>query len=368
MKKIVLSLVLSAFAFFMFACSSAGQSDSSTDQSAEQAESLDVVLLVGGLGDMSFADSAHAGLQEAQETWGDQIQTEVIEFGYDYSVVDSYLLDAADQYDIVIMPSQFVDSVAEHAADYPEVKFWLYGTTFPFEEGDYDNVYAMNYRSNEASFLAGYLAASQEGADTLGFLGGMDNNVINDFWYGYVQGAQYVKEDISVITNYVGSFDDTAKGKELSLSMYQAGASTIFNVAGPVGLGLAEAALESEADVDMIGVDSDQAAVFEAEGREDLAQVVATSVLTNVGNTIVRALELEMEGQVPYGEVDSLGLAEEAVGIAKNDYYQAAYSEDQRQKIEEIAQKIIDGEITVESVYDHGDQIPKLREELAEKN
>lgn len=363
MKNILKSMLLVLLVTGLWACSN-DQEDRESQSSKENP--LDIALLVGGLGDMSFADSAHEGIQAAQEAHGEQIKAEVIEFGYDYSVVENYLLDAAEEKDIIIMPSQFVEAVAQHAPSYPETKFWLYGTTFPFEEGEYDNVYAMNYRSNEASYLAGYLSASKEDSGHLGFLGGIDNNVINDFWYGYVQGAQAAHPDIRILTNYVGSFDDTVKGKELSLAMYQAGATTIFNVAGPVGIGLAEAAIEEDSQgVDMIGVDSDQAALFESQNREDLAAVVSTSVLTNVGPTLERALELELAGELVYGEVESLGLKEGAVGIAINNNYEAAYSEQQKEELEKIVDQIIVGEIVIESVYDLETDLDVIRDQTA---
>lgn len=363
MKNILKSILLLILITGLSACSNSQESGES--QSSKE-KPLEITLLVGGLGDMSFADSANEGIQAAQEAYGDQIKTEVIEFGYDYSVVENYLLDAAEEKDIIIMPSQFVEAVAQHAASYPEIKFWLYGTTFPFEEGEYDNVYAMNYRSNEASYLAGYLSASKEDAGHLGFLGGIDNNVINDFWYGYVQGAQAADPDINILTNYVGSFDDTVKGKELSLAMYRAGATTIFNVAGPVGIGLAEAALEEDSQgVDMIGVDSDQAALFESQNQEDLAAVVSTSVLTNVGPTLKRAVDLELTDELVYGEVESLGLEENAVGIAMNDNYEAVYSDQQKSNLKKIVDQIIAGEIVIESVYELDEGLDALRDQTA---
>ena len=94
----------------------------------------------------------------------------------------------------------------------------------------------------------------------IGFLGGMDIPGINDFLVGYIQGALYVEPEIKVLTTYAGSFVDPAKGKELSLAMYQSGADIAFNVAGQTGLGLIDAAFESERYA--IGVDSDQSALY----------------------------------------------------------------------------------------------------------
>ena len=74
-------------------------------------------------------------------------------------------------------------------------------------------------------------------ADALGFTGGMDIPVINDFLVGYLAGAQAVKPDVKVAVSYVGSFSDAAKGKELGLAQYRAGVALSFVAAGQAGLG-----------------------------------------------------------------------------------------------------------------------------------
>lgn len=103
-------------------------------------------------------------------------------------------------------------------------KYILYDASVPCEEGGYDNVYSIQYKQNEGSYLGGMLAASllKEGklGDTgknLGFLGGMDIPVINDFLVGYIAGAQSVMPDAKIAISYAGSFMDAAKGKELGL-------------------------------------------------------------------------------------------------------------------------------------------------------
>ena len=80
---------------------------------------------------------------------------------------------------------------------------------------------------------------------TISFLGGMDGKVIHDFMVGYIQGAKDTNPDIKVAVSMVGNYEDSAKGKDLSLAMYNAGADVGFNVAGNAGLGLIEAAAET---------------------------------------------------------------------------------------------------------------------------
>ena len=53
----------------------------------------------------------------------------------------------------------------------------------------------------------------------LGFVGGIDSPVINDFLLGYIEGAQYANPDIKIDTRYTGNYIDTAIAKEYALSM-----------------------------------------------------------------------------------------------------------------------------------------------------
>lgn len=370
MKKAMKYVLALLVGLVLVACGNQeGSEESSAAEERTSSEGTNAVLLVNRTGDLSFNDSAVEGLTQAEEEYEDFSFT-TVEYGDDNSVIETYFLDAADSpdNDILILPSQFVDTVAEYAADYPDKQFWLFGTTFPYEEGEegeYDNVYTMTYRSNEAAYLGGYLGASNSETNTLGFVGGIDNNIINDFLVGYIQGAQAANPDVQVISSYVGNFADSARGKELALAMYNQDATQVFNVAGGAGIGVLEAAVESEEYA--LGVDADQALQFQAQGDEETASHVPTSVLTNIGNTLYRAVGLYRDGELPVGELESLGLAEDAVGLADNEYYQAAYSDELKTEIEEVKQQIIDGEIEVQSALDLTlDEVSQLREEAAQ--
>lgn len=358
MKRLWKLLLLVVAGIVLVACGNTesetnteGSDAEGTAQESGSEESLDVLLLVQQLGDMSFNDSAQAGINAAQEEFGDQIETNVIEYGADPAGMEPSLLDAADAgYNVIIVPSQFVDLVSQYAPEYPDTQFWLFDTTFDHESGDYPNVYAITYRANEASYLGGYLAASMSETGTLGFLGGMDNNIINDFLVGYAEGAQAANPEVSILSSFVGAWDDSAKGKELGLSMYGQDASMVFNVAGGSGVGLIEAGVEQESQV--LGVDSDQAMMYHENGQEDYASVIPTSVLKNVGDSLHRAISLQLNGELAVGETESLGLVDGGVGLADNQYYQEMVPEELRTEIAEIKQQIIDGEIEVGTAYD----------------
>jgi basic membrane protein A len=180
----------------------------------------------------------------------------------------------------------------------------------------------------------------------IGFLGGMDIPVINDFLVGYIEGALYIDPEIKVDISYIGSFDDSAKGKEMALAQYNRGVDIGFNVAGQAGLGQLDAAKDT--GLYAIGVDSDQALLF-AETDPVKADLIPTSMLKRIDNSLVRALRMHLDGTLPYGQAEALGLAEEAVGLADNEFYRKLVPEQFRLELEELAKKVQSGEISVSS-------------------
>ena len=183
---------------------------------------------------------------------------------------------------------------------------------------------------------------------TLGFLGGMDGAGINDFLIGYIEGAQSVNPDIKVISGYVGSYADSPKCKEMALAQYNQGADFVFTAAGASGIGTLEAAKETGNYA--IGVDSDQAMLY-AESDPDQANCIPASVMKNVDKTLVRAYGLYVDGKLPLGQEESLGLSDEAVGLSDNEYYQKLVPDDVKTAIDDAKAKIIAGDIQVTSAY-----------------
>ena len=159
---------------------------------------------------------------------------------------------------------------------------------------------------------------------------------------GHAVGTSAVNPDIKVATSYVGSFTDTAKAKENALLLYNSGLSVIFAAAGQSGLGVIDAAVEQGKFV--IGVDSDQAAALK-DSQPDMANVIITSAIKNISDNAVKAVDRAMKDEIPYGTREVFGIAEGAVGIAENEFYEKLLSEEDRAKVEELKQQVIAGEV-----------------------
>jgi basic membrane protein A len=323
------------------------------EETSTSDDSEKVILIIPGtLGDKSFFDSANNGMELIKEEFG--CTTKVIEAGTDSTKWQPALLDAIDgDWDVIISGSSMTELMNEMAVENPEQHFINFDASLTEAPA---NVHSMFYSTNDIGYLAGVTAALITESElplanddnTIGFLGGLDIPGINDFLVGYIEGAQLIDPNINILISYAGTFSDPAKGKELSLIQYDAGADVIYNVAGGTGLGIFDAAKMSNKYA--IGVDSDQALLF-ADTDSEKAEHIVTSTIKRVDLAIRDAISEELNGTLSYGTYTVLGLQEGAVGIAKNKYYNSILTDSIKAKITEVEEKCKNGEIKISSAF-----------------
>ncbi|WP_044560097.1 BMP family ABC transporter substrate-binding protein [Azospirillum sp. B4] len=326
-------------------------------RAAEGAPPRVAFFVNGALGDKSFFDSAARGLRQAKADL--RLSARTIEGGYDPTRWESGLVDLADSGDfpIIITGTYTMGPLVQKVApDYPEVTFILFDGVVDYVHCACGNVYSMRFRQNEGGYLAGVMAAglAQAGAipgaapDAVGLVGAMPIPVINDFAAGYAAGARATAPGVTILRQYANSFSDPATGKEIAKAQYGQGVGVIFQVAGATGQGVIEAA--EEAGRYVIGVDSDQAALYRASSPRRAARIL-TSVMKNVDAAIVRALRLQRQGRLPLGRTESLGLKEGAIGLADNPDAALAIPAAVRAAVDAARQGIIDGTLAVPTAF-----------------
>ena len=368
-RKVVATVLAMTLATSMLAaCGSSKTEQAAPDAAAEEdteatgeAEAADgsdvgVALIVNGtIGDKSFNDLANAGLKRAEEELG--VNGYLIDNNYDTTKYETSMREAAEDpdIDILIVNSADVKEIVQKVApEYPDKKFVIYDSDIDFTAGDLSNVYAVTFKQNEASFLAGALGSKLTASEAdranedkvIGFIAGGENVIINDFLLGYIEGCEYADPETKMLISYIGNFSDTAKGKEMALAQVNQKADVIFQVAAGAGLGVLEAAKES--NIYAIGVDDDQYALFK-ESDEEQANAIVTSVMKSVDNCVYSIIERYMNGTLPYGETEALGIADGMVSIARNENYDLIVPDDIKAFIEETEAKISSGEIVVDT-------------------
>lgn len=304
-----------------------------------------VVFDVGGRGDKSFNDSAWRGLDRAVRELG--VAAEYIEPGEGSDRESGIRLLAAKGFDLIVgVGFIFSDDLYSISSEYPKSHFACIDYAKFDDKGSFvkppPNMVALKFREEEGSFLVGALAALVSKTKAIGFVGGMDIPLIHKFEAGYKAGAKYVCSDCKVMVGYAGvtgdAFKNPAKGKELALAQYAAGADIVFHAAGTTGLGVFEAARETNKWA--IGVDADQWS--EAPGR------ILTSMTKQVDVAVFEAVRRLRDGAWQ-GGVLQLGLKEGGVDYVFDEHNFALIGSSVRERVEQLRKEIIAGKIKVPS-------------------
>lgn len=287
-----------------------------------------MLLAKGGLGDRSFNDSAYTGLQEAQRQF--EIRFETADFASDETNLETLRNFARQEYDLIIGVgydnANYIETVA---AEFPDCNFAIIDVT---AKGD--NVASIVYREQEGDFLMGVLAAMLTESKTVGFIGGVDIEIIRRIESGFKQGIAYKDSSIKVVSDMAGTFADPEVGKSLALAQYEVGVDVIYNGAGRTGLGIIEAA--KEAGKLTIGTSGDQRYLAPGNVVGNRPKRVDTAVLTLVDEVL--------NDRFTSG-TRSLGLKER--GLSLGPFDENIVTDAMLEQLEDLKQQIIAGEIMV---------------------
>jgi basic membrane protein A len=343
MRKLltVVSVLLVAHIAFLFVTPTGAE-----PKPAPGAVKVGIVFDLGGRGDKSFNDGAYVGGEAAEKELGAHIR--FIEPGDGSDREAGIRLLAAEGMDIVIgVGFIFSDDLTQLAKEYPNTRFAGIDYSVGVDaKGNAieppPNLAALKFREEEGSFLVGAMAALVSKSHKVGFVGGMNFPLIHKFDAGYRAGVLHVCPKCTVVSQYAGvtpeAFRNPGRGKELALSQYQQGVDVIYHAAGSTGLGVFEAARQSNKLA--IGVDSDQQA--EAPGY------ILTSMVKGVDVAVREAVRWVKDGTFK-GGIYQLGLKENGVGYIYDEHNKAIIPDDVRARVEALRQEIIAGRIKVPS-------------------
>ncbi len=294
-------------------------------------------IFIGKLGDNSFNDSGWAGLQRAGEEFNMDVSVVEPATAADYgSSVVSAVNSGADL--VLIFGGSYADTFNEYCTRFPDVYF---GGMNSVSAAPADNLVMARTADHEGSFLAGALAAMTTQTNVVGVIGGVEMDSINRFALGFEEGAKYVNPDIKVLKAFVGSFEDPATAKEFALQLHNEQADVIYQVAGGSGMGVFEAANETEG-LYAIGVDSNQDAI--APGK------ILTSMVKSGDQVAYDFAKMVAEGNFKSGVVD-YGIGNGGVGLTDFQYSKDIVTDEMIAQLQEIEAKIKSGEIKVTDLF-----------------
>lgn len=355
MKKrkfgLALSLVLAA-STIMGACGNGD--DNSKGDSGKNNFTVAMVPDTGGIDDKSFNQSAWEGLQ----AFGKENGLEKGKDGFNYLQSESdadYTTNlnqlVRQKFDLVYgVGFTMEEAIKEVATQNPDTKFAIVDAVV-----EADNVASIMFKENEGSFLVGVIAGMQSKSNKVGFIGGMENELIKKFETGFIAGVKSVNPDADVQVKYTGSFSDASLGKATAEAMYKSGIDVIYHAAGNSGNGIFTEAKNikknnPDKDVWVIGVDKDQSSEGEIAGTD--MNVTLTSMVKRVDLAVQQVSTDAKDGKFPGGKTVEFGLKEDGVDISPTT---DNLTDEMIQAVNDYKDKIKNGEIKVPSTQEELD-------------
>ena len=287
------------------------------------------------IGDSGYCDSFHIGVRTAEARFG-IVLTEIAGMESDPEVAERQIREAAQNSDLVLTAGyQMGAPLAKAAPDFPDVKFAIFDVAL-----DVPNVASINYKANEGSFLVGAIAALKSESGKIGYIGGADVPLLQEFEAGYVAGVHAVNPDAVVAVEYIS--DDAAgfgmpeRAKEMALAQYGSGVDVIYAAAGGAGNGVLEAAREQQKFV--IWVDSN--------GNYLEPGIVLTSMVKELSASVIKVIH-ETINATFMGGARYLGLEDGGVSYAIDEHNQSLFSDEIVSRVESLKAQIVAGDIVV---------------------
>jgi len=303
---------------------------------------------MGGIDDKSFNATAWKGIEDAKKSLGVDGKYLESQQQTDYEKNINAMLD--EKCDIIVTVGFMLGDATKAAAEAnPNVKFsivdYAYDPAIP-------NVLGQVFNTDEAAFLAGYVAAGVTKTGAVGTFGGIQIPTVTIFMDGLYYGVQYYNEkhgtnvkvlgwDPAAQTGlFTGNFESTDDGRKMGETLIDEGADIIMPVAGPVGVGTAAVAKE-RGNVYIIGVDSDWVLT-----QPNYADIVLTSVMKNMDVTTMDAIKAAKDGTFK-GGVTVGTLANGGMGLAPFHNLDSVVSAELKKEVETVKAEVIAGTVKI---------------------
>ncbi len=321
-----------------------------------------LVTDIGGIDDKSFNTTAYKGVQDAITKLGvdgNYLQSKQ-QTDYEKNIQEFLNLKA----DLIVTVGFLLGpGTAKMALANPTAKFAIVDYTYPDcwpgakvgvecgAEKAVPNVRGLAFQTDQAAFMAGYLAAAMSKTKKIGTFGGIQLPTVTIFMGGFQAGMEYwnaQKKDTVKLVGwdtksakglFTGTFTEPDKGKTAAKSLLDEGADVIMPVAGLTGNG-AFVAIKDAKTAYAIGVDTDQ-----CQSVPDACSVLLTSVRKNMDNAVFDSIKSVIDGKFQ-GGVNYVGtLANDGVSLAPFNQLDSKVSAELKKELDQIKADLIAGKI-----------------------
>ena len=309
--------------------------DSETSQKTDSTSFKVALLTPGPISDQSWNAGAYRGLERIRDSLGatiSHIQTKTpAEFE------DNFRQYGAQGFHLVFGHGyEYQDAAKRVAPNFPKTTYVVTSSSTTAA-----NVAGISFGFADASYLAGMLAASMTKSNKLGAIGGTELPPVVESFRAFEAGARSVNPAATVVTSFIGNWDDVSAGKEQALAQISRGVDVIFQNADAAGLGVFQAAREKK--VFVIGSNSNQNNI-----APDITLGSVVIDLPLAFHTIAK--EVKAGSFKP--RVVEMGEASHVVTLVMNPTMLPSIPAAARTRIDSLQSRMLAGEYTVEKSAD----------------
>jgi len=321
-----------------------------------------LVTDIGGIDDKSFNTTAYKGVQDAITQLGIDGNYLQSKQQTDYEKnIQEFINGKADL--IVTVGFLLGPATAKMALANPNTKFAIVDYTYPDcwegakvgtdcgSDKAVPNVQGLAFQTDQASFLAGYLAAAMSKTKKVGTFGGLQIPTVTIFMKGFQAGVEYwnaqKKDTVKVLGwdtkadkgLFTGTFTEPDKGKTAAKSLIDEGADVVLPVAGLTGNGAFTAAKDAK-NVLAIGVDTDQCVSV-----PDACSVLLTSVRKNMDVAVFDTIKSVQTGTFKGGTNYVGTLANNGVSLAPFHEFDSKISASLKTELAQVSADLVSGKV-----------------------
>lgn len=299
---------------------------------AVSAQNLKVALVsdIGGFDDHSYNDQLKESLELAEKNHNLTFEFKESELMSEY--LNNIISFTEADFDLIWGVSfTMKEAIKEAAQMYPGIQFVIFDAVVQEK-----NVKSITFNNIEAGFLAGITAALESNSKVVAFIGGEDNKEISDYKKGFNRGVETVDPNIKVYNNYLGSFNDFSKAKNISEELIKKKTDIIFYAAGAASKGIITTAVEK--DIRLITLD-----------RSDII-LAPNNILTSISKNTDKIVDklISNYNNQDSNQIKEYGISENAFILDKKQS-DKLISEENLTKIREYKKQFISGEINISS-------------------
>lgn len=308
-----------------------------------------MVTDTGGIDDRSFNASAWAGMQAAQGSVKSEYAPSTAEADYEPNL-RAYVAKKCNF--ILAVGGLMGTATSKVAKENPTQQFAIVDSKLPET-----NVFPMQFATEQAAFLGGYLAAGYSKSGKVATFGGLPIPPVTVFMDGFVDGVAYYNKAKSKNVQVLGwdkakqkgtfadGFTDQNKGKAITNTFVAQGADVVFPVAGGVGLGAADVAKGSAGKVSIIWVDQDG-----CTSAAQYCDVFLTTVVKNIKDAVQTAVTDGAAGKPLAADPGYVGtLKNNGVSLAPYHSFDSKIDAGLKGEVDKLKADISAGTITVTS-------------------